>query len=133
MNAELKTQNTRRKGEPKLHNNCISRFKMIIAEDFDNVIVTALNINSVSSKFDEFNLMANGLFEFTEAKLDDSFPEAQFCIDGFSIPYRLDRNGNEGELMIYARDDIHSKMLTKHNLPEHIEAVFIELNSLKFN
>lgn len=83
MNAELKTQNTRRKGEPKLHNNCISRFKMIIAEDFDNVIVTALNINSVSSKFDEFNLMVNGLFEFTEAKLDDSFPEAQAGLSDF--------------------------------------------------
>ena len=23
----------------------------------------------------------------TEAKLDDSFPKVQFCIDGFGIPY----------------------------------------------
>ena len=33
--------------------------------------------------------------------------------------------------MIYVRDDIPSKMLTKHNLPEDIEAAFIELNFRK--
>ena len=34
--------------------------------------------------------------------------------------------------MIYVRDDIPSKMLTKHNLPEDIEAAFIELNFHKY-
>ena len=63
-----------------------------------------------------------------ETKLDDSIPKAQFFIDGFFIPYRLDRNRNRGGLMIYVRDDIPSKMLTKYNLPEDIEAAFIELN-----
>ena len=33
--------------------------------------------------------------------------------------------------MIYVRDDIPSKMLTKHSLPEYIEAAFIELNFCK--
>ena len=33
--------------------------------------------------------------------------------------------------MIYVRDDIPSKMLTKYNLPEGIEAAFIELNFRK--
>ena len=33
--------------------------------------------------------------------------------------------------MIYVRDDTPSKMLTKHNLPEDIEAAFIELNFCK--
>ena len=33
--------------------------------------------------------------------------------------------------MIYVRDDIPSKMLTKHNLPEDIKATFIELNFRK--
>ena len=121
-------------GASKLHNDCISRFKMIRAESFDNIIVGILNINSISRKFDEFKLMVSGYFDViivTETKLDDSFPKAQFCIDGFSIPYRLDRNRNGGGLMIYVRDDIPSKMLTKHNLPEDIEAAFIELNFRK--
>ena len=107
---------------------------MIREENFDNIMVETLNINSISPKFDEFKLMVNGYFDViivTETKLDDSFPKAQFCIDGFSIPYRLDRNRNGGGLMIYVRDDIPSKMLTKHNLPEDIEAAFIELNFRK--
>ena len=101
-----------------------SRFKMINAENFDDIIVGTRNINSISPKFDEFKLMVSGYFNFiivTEAKLDD-------CIDGFSIPYRLDRNRHGGGLMIYVRDYIPSKMLTKHNLLEDIEAAFIELN-----
>ena len=93
-----------------------------------------LNINSVSPKFDEFKLMVSGYFDViivTETKLGDSFPKAQFCIDGFSILYTLDRNRNGGGFMIYFRDDITSKMLTKHHLPENIEAAFIELNFRK--
>ena len=78
--------------------------------------------------------MVSGYFDViivAETKLDDSFPKAQFCIDGFSIPYRLDRNKNGLGLMIYVRDDIPSKTLTKHNYPEDIEAAFIELNFRK--
>ena len=134
MNAKPETQNTTFKGASKLHKDCISRFKMIREENFDNIIVGILNINTISPKFDEFKLMVSGYFDaiiVTETKLDDSFPKAQFCIDGFSIPYRLDRNRNGGGLMIYVRDDIPSKMLTKHNLPEDIEAAFIELNFRK--
>ena len=131
MNTKPATQNTTFMGASELHNHCISRFNMIRVENFDNIIVGNLNINSISPKFDEFKLMVSGFFDVvivTETKLDDSFPKAQFCIDGFSIPYRLDRNRNGGGLMIYVRDDIPSKMLTKHNHPEDIEAVFIELN-----
>ena len=108
---------------------------MITTDNFNNIIVVgALNIKPISPKFDEFILMLGGFFDvviITETKLDDSFPKAQFCINGFSIPYRLDRNTNGGGLMIYVRDEISSKMLTKHNLPEDIEAAFIELNFRK--
>ena len=131
MNAKPETQNTTFKGASKLHNNCISKFKMIRAESFDNIIVGTLNIDSISPKFDEFKLMVSGYFDViivTETKLNDSFPKAQFCIDCFSTPYRLNSNRNGGGIMIYVRDDIPSKMLTKHNLPEGIEAAFIELN-----
>ena len=107
---------------------------MIRVENFDNIIVGNLNINFISPKFDEFKLIVSSYFNailVTETKLDDSFPKAQFCIDGFYIPYRLDRNRNEGDLMIYVRDNTPSKMLTKHNLSENIEAAFIELSFRK--
>ena len=35
----------------------------------------------------------------SETKIDDSFPNGNFLIDGFSTPYRLDRNSNGGGLM----------------------------------
>ena len=74
---------------------------MTRAENLHSIIVRTLN--SISSKFDEFKVMVSGLFDViivTETKLDDSFPKVQFCIDGFSIPYRLNRTRNGRSLMI---------------------------------
>ena len=85
MNSKPETLNTTFKGASKLHNNCISRFKMIRAENFNNIIVGTLNINSISPKFDEFKLMVSDYFDgiiVAETKLDDSYPKAQFCRDG---------------------------------------------------
>ena len=68
----------------------------------------------------------NGIFDtliITKTKLDDTFPLSQFQMDGFSTPYRLDRNKNKDGIIIYIREDISIKMVTKH-----IEALFIELN-----
>ena len=30
----------------------------------------------------------------SEAKLDESFPSGQFLLDGYSVPFRSDRDGN---------------------------------------
>ena len=47
------------------------------------------------------------------------------------MPYRFDRNRNGGGIMIFIRDDIPSRMLTKHVFPDDIEGLFIELNFRK--
>ena len=67
----------------------------------------------------------------TETKLDDTFPLGQFYVDGFTMPYRLDRNCNGGGVIIYVREDIPSKILKKHKLPEDVEDMFVELNFRK--
>ena len=54
MNAKPETENITFKGVSKLHNDCISRFKMIRAENFDNIVVGTLNINSSSTRFGKF-------------------------------------------------------------------------------
>ena len=41
---------------------------------------------------------------------------------------RLDRNRNGGGIFVYVREDIPTKILTKHNLPEDIEGIFLEIN-----
>ena len=62
-----------------------------------------------------------------ETKIN-SFPELQFVIEGFTKPYRLDRNINGGGVIIYVREDIPSKQLNKHKFSKNIEALFVELN-----
>ena len=62
----------------------------------------------------------------SETKIDDSFPQSQFVIDGFSAPYRLHRNCLGGGLMFFLRDDIPSNLLTIEEKP--IESFYVELN-----
>ena len=93
-----------------------------------------LNINSLAFKVDELRLPVTGIFDIliiTETKLDDTFPLSQFHIDGFSTPYRLDRDRDGVGIMIYIREDIPSKMVTKHCFAKDIEVLFIELNFRK--
>ena len=46
----------------------------------------------------------------SETKLDSSFPKGQFHLHGFFEPYRLDRNGNGGGILVFIREDIPSKL-----------------------
>ena len=67
----------------------------------------------------------------TESKLHDSYSTSQFFIDGFSAPFRLDRNVNGGRVLIYTREDITYKQLFDHSFPDEIEGLFVELNFRK--
>ena len=42
----------------------------------------------------------------SETKLDDSFPERQFKIPGYSSAFHLDRDQNGGGIMVFVREDI---------------------------
>ena len=100
----------------------------------NNVVIGHLNINSLPNKFDALKVIIEGKLDIlvlVETKLDDSFPEKQFFIDGYTKPYRLDRNRNGGGLLIYVRKDIPSKQLNKHNFTKNVEALFVEINLRK--
>ena len=51
------------------------------------------------------------IFLISETKLNATFPESQFLIDGFFPPYRKDRTDKGGGLLIYVRDHIPSRQL----------------------
>ena len=57
----------------------------------------------------------------TQTKLGDTFPLDQFYVEGFTMPYRLDRNRNGGGIIIYVREHIPSKILEKHKLTQDVE------------
>ena len=59
------------------------------------IVIGTLNINSLASKFDQLEIIIRGSLDILiiqETKLDSSFPDDQFVINGYKKPYRLDRN-----------------------------------------
>ena len=94
--------------------DCISKYRNIRVKNV-NVIIGTFNINSLVSKLDEFKLVVKGVFGIliiTERMLDNTFPTSQFYIEGFSMPYTLERNRNGGGIIIYVREIIPTKILT---------------------
>ena len=61
----------------------------------------------------------------SETKLDSSFPNGQFQVHGYSEPYRLDKNGKGGGILVFIREDIPAKLIDSQT---KIEGFFAELN-----
>ena len=84
-------------------------------KNINRPIIGQLNINSIKNKFHFLESEASkhlDILLISETKIDESFPSAQFLLDGFSRPYRLDRCANGGEILLYVRDDISSCLPT---------------------
>ena len=114
--------------------HCITEIKNLRLRNINKVIFANLNINSLPNKFDQLReivLIYADVLVVTEAKLEDTFLTSQYLVTGFSVPYRLDRNRNGDGIMIFTRDDIPNRVLTKHVFPDDIEGLFIELNFRK--
>ena len=103
-------------------------------KNVNKLIIGNININSISNKIDQLKVVVQGNLDIlvvTETKIDESFPSEQLSINGFSKPYRLDRNRNGGGILIYVWEDIPSKELKLHKMPSDIESLFVELNLFK--
>ena len=93
--------------------------KKIRIKNINRITIATLNINFLAPKFEQLKAVIGknlDILVFQETKLDSTFPEDQFIIDGYSPPYRLDRNKHGGGVIIYVREDIPSKKLTKTSL-----------------
>ena len=66
-----------------------------------------------------------------ESKIDPSFETAQFLLEGFKCPYRLDRNRCGGGILLYVREGIPYRLLNGHKFPHDIEGLFVEINLRK--
>ena len=103
-------------------------------KNVNRIVIGTLNINSLPNKFDQLKEVIGknlDVISIQETKLDSSFPPQQFKIDGYSEPYRLDRNRDGGGVLIYVREDIPSKCLSKHNFTKYVEGMFVEINLRK--
>ena len=67
----------------------------------------------------------------SETKSDNTFRVSQFCVSGYSVPFRFDRTGNGGGIMLYVKEHIPCRMLSKFAFQKEIEAFAIEINLRK--
>ena len=73
-----------------------------------------LNINSIRNKFELLNEQLKGNIDvlmISKPKVEDSFPIRNFLIDGFSTPYRSDRDSKEGGIMLFVKEDMPCNLL----------------------
>ena len=82
-----------------------------------NPIIGYLNINSLQNKIDTLREIAISspleILCIDETKLDNSFPENQFKIDGYQFPpLRRDRDKNGGGKIVFVKDGLVVKRLT---------------------
>ena len=95
-------------------NNTIEKSPLSVVRDLrvnnpNRIIIGQLNINSICNKFEELTYIienAIDIFLVSETKLNDTFPEGQFHINGFSRPYRLDRTDRRGGIILFIREHI---------------------------
>ena len=68
------------------------------------MLIRHLNINSIQNKFDELKMLNEKLkahvLIISEMKIDNSYPNSQFIINGYHM-YRKDRVKGGGGLIVY--------------------------------
>ena len=112
----------------------IESLKAIRKRNLNRIVVAHLNINSLRNKFDYLIEQITGnidILMISETKLDSSFPTGQFLINGYSEPFRIDRNSQGGGIMLYVREDIPPKLLGVETSPT--EGFYVEINLRKSN
>ena len=70
------------------------------------------------------------ILRISQPKLNNSFPENQYFIDGFSRAYRLNRTGNGGGILLYICEHIPSRNVNV-DFCSKIEGFFIGINLKK--
>ena len=99
-----------------------------------NIIFSYLNINSIRNKFDSVWVAIVNYVHISiaaETKINESFRTAQFAIDGFHKPLRLDATDKSGGLLVYVRSYLPLPQLTKHEISSDIQALVFEINLRK--
>ena len=66
----------------------------------------------------------------SETKLDSSFTQTQFRIEGYSPPFRYEGNCHCGGILLFTREDIPAKITSVTTL-KYFEGIFVELNFRK--
>ena len=109
-----------------------SQVSSILEERRNNssgALVAHLNINSIQNKLEELKLLNDELkahiFIMSETKIDRSYPDDQFSLQGYRL-YRKDRGKGGGGLIAYFSTAILSKKLKLPKAYKTLEALAVE-------
>ena len=104
-------------------------------EHQNNPIIGYLNINSLRNKINDLRKICRKtqihVLCIDETKLDESFPDAQFHIEGYQYPaFRKDRNKNGGGKIVYVKEGLIAKRILEYE-NVNIETICIEITISK--
>ena len=121
--------------------NVMKILKNIKLKYVNKLVIGNLNICTLAKegKLEDLTYIVKenlDILVLTETKLDETYSDASIHISGFSRPFRVDRNKYGGGVLVYIREDIPSKELTRYTFPctdkdGPVEGIFIELNLKK--
>ena len=73
----------------------------------NNIILSYLNTNSVINMFGDMKDIGKiAIAIISKAKVNHPFLTGPFCIQGYFIPNRFDKNAKNGSLLVYAKDNL---------------------------
>ena len=81
----------------------------------NRLTIRQLNINFLSNKLEGLAQQVTrniDILMVSETKLNNSFPVSQILINTYSLPFRLYRDNNGGDIMLFVREDIPCKRLS---------------------
>ena len=76
------------------------------------------------------SMVKDNIDTVSETKLESSFPQAQFRMEGYAPPFRHDRNCYCGGILLFIREYIPTKIISITPLKD-FEGIFVELNLRK--
>ena len=112
----------------------MSRLSNLRSKNPKNIVFSYVNINPIRNKFENLcDIVGSNVdvLSIAEAKLDSSFPNAQFLLPAFQELLRLAINHRSGGLIVYIKASLPSKILSKFKLPINIQIIPFEINLTK--
>ena len=104
----------------------VKKFKF---ENPKNITIRHLNVNSLRNKFisiEELIKSKLDIFLVSETKVNHSFTNQQFAIDGYKTN-RRDRKNIGGGLLFYMNENIPCRELTTEQIDTNFEIIFLEI------
>ena len=86
-----------------------SDLRALCKKNLNKLIIAHLNVNPYINKLELLKEKIQNnidILMISETKKDTSFTVGQFLLNGYSTPFRLDRNADGGGILLYVREDI---------------------------